>query len=275
MGDSSKTLKILFLLLFLYLFASCSYQGAEINDSIPAWFEEGVYARYKFSGVEEVIFINKTYYRFQPVNVFFKWEVVKFDGHRARLETSFIFEHETTLVSSSKGSLKLNLTTYVYVDVESRDLWVNNNVVGKTCFWLSPYPEKGDKYILFGNPQRYLNGTVGDIGALVETPQGYQPVFDVDVAFEGVMLWFAYDLTTGLLIHGRQIGGIEAMFLALRISEVDRFFHLDDTNIDLGPPSLRPLIVKTLSIIAPGFVLIIVISTLYKRRKRKLFSRFL
>ena len=244
---------------------SCLHERVEANSSIPAWFEEGVYARYKLSRASEITFVNESFYWFKSVNAFFRWEVVDFDGHEALLEVSFTFEQETTIeypATSAGESLKLNLTTSVYVDVENRDIWsLEDEFLGKTGFWLPPHPEVGDKF-------NYLNGTVIDIGYTTDTPQGSQKKFTVEVKFKGSPRWFSYDLNTGLLLHGYPKEGREAMLHALGISEVDRSFELEATNIDLGPPSFKFFIMTTLLKIAP-VVFIIVAVTIYYWKKRR------
>lgn len=239
----------------LYLSTACFHERVESNSFIPAWFEEGVYARYKFSGATHIEFVNESFYDFEPFNAFFRWEVVEFDGHVAMLEVSFTFKQEI-------------MTNSVYVDVESRDIRsLEDEFLGKTGLWLPLNPEVGDKF-LFGKPDNYLNGTVIDIGFTTDTPQGNQKMFDVEVKFkEGSPRRFSYDLTTSLLLYGALKEGGEAMFLALGISEVGSF-NLEATNIDLGPPSFKFFIITTLLKVTP-VVLFIVAITIYYWKKRR------
>ena len=264
--------KKIFFLIVLYLSTSCLYERVEADSSIPAWFEEGVYARYRLSRASEITFVNESVYWFKPVNAFFRWDVVDFDGQVALLEVSFTFEQETTVEYPSVHAgepLNLNLTTSVYVDVGSRDIWsLGDEFPGKTGFWLPPNPEEGDNFVLFGKHGNYLNGTVTDIGFTVKTPQGSQPVFDVEFKFQnGASLWSTYDLTTGLLLLGYQMRGMDAMFLALNISKVDPSLRLDSTNIDLGPPSFYTKFLRILQkiVLVGAFILVAVI--VYKRKR--------
>ena len=231
------------------------YEGVGADSYIPAWFEVGVYARYKLSGVTHIEFVNESFYDFEPFNAFFRWEVVEFDGHVALLEVSFTFDI-------------VIMTNSVYVDVENRDIRsLEDELLGKTCFWLPPHPEKGERVVLFGNPDNYLNGTVRYTEYTTDSPQGIQKMFNLEVEFKGRPEWFFYDLNTGLPLHGYLREGGEAMLLALGISEVNMPFELEATNIDLGPPSFKFFIMTTLLKVAP-VVLFIVAVTIYYRKKR-------
>jgi len=51
-------------------------------------------------------------------------------------------------------------TLLLDIDVYSRDTFLNGKPLGKTCFWMEPYADVGDKVVLYGLPPEEINGTV-------------------------------------------------------------------------------------------------------------------
>lgn len=190
----------------------------------------------------------------------FSWECLRIEGTAARLNVS--------LLSNESGE-NINLSTILNVDTETRDVTLlNGSAFGKTLLWLPANPKDGEAMTVDGvNVEVHVSGTT-------DTLQGHQRIFIVTnwrLANQSVPINAFYDLDTGVRILG--FGGDEWVFegtiKALGIKNRWLFIsELSQTNIDLGPQELWPVIGRYL-VFAPLVAVFIIVPVFILRRRQK------
>jgi len=249
---------IFFLLLIVPSLSAVGSLNIVAAHAGPVWFKEGVFVEYHDPMAGDLTFSNGTWYFIYPeVDATFRWECVELAGDVARLTLSVNYEGV------------YSRTVEVLVDLRTRDLTLNGTLLGKTALWLKAYPKEGEKIVLVGKAPNYVYGKAKFVGSFVmSTPQGDQSVYDVEYVdgMGEIRPSATYDLDTGVLLCCPVAG--DAALLALGLWWLDVTFCMSATNIDLGPPSLRPLLAMGLLIAIPACTFVALSVLIYRRRRR-------
>jgi len=156
-----------FFLLFLILL-SCLAATSPVHSPTVVrpydWVQVGAYAAYEpyFSGFA-IIYPNGT--KIQLGKVYegsFKWVIVEKNGSMLRLNVTF-FVH-ARLLGAGSGNITYYKALLVDADLYTRESFIENEAIGKTCFWAEPYREKDESVTLFTSPD-VLAGKVMQIRA--------------------------------------------------------------------------------------------------------------
>ncbi len=296
-ADGENVLKrrmIAFLLLNIFLFAFlinlCCFIDLSV-EAVPLWFREGVYVEFRgeFHDVDNYTtllqFLNLSELRFKDLNFkergvlfsLFRWECLDFNGSMAELKI---------LLRFFKGDDSFELSTCVFVDVDSRDVYsLDGEFCGKTMLWLPTNLEVGDK-VIFGYPECYVEGTVTNKGYNIKTPYGYQKCFEVDFdsngpvnvtyknetyRISGLWNWLDYDLDTGILIQTPHFMGEATLYALGGIRRIFSIMLIYETNVDLGPSLIWPQILNIMFFVLPPAVFFVVVffAVYWRRRKRR------
>mgnify|MGYP005634430955 CR=1 FL=1 len=268
----------LFFLICILLFSSLmNYCFLDLNvKAAPLWFRKGIYVEFRNEKDALVFaeFINGSILTCEKLGLkaekrktlfIYRWECLDFSDNLAKLKITIEF----ILVEEN---ISLNISTCVFVDVNSRDVYsVNGTPCGKTTLWLSTKLKVGDT-VLFGYPGCYVEGEVTDMGYALKTPYGYQKCFEVEFdtgGYVGVTYgnktynwvlwnWLDYDLDTGILLQTPNFMG-EATLYVLGILQIPAIMLIYETNVDLGPSLIWPQILNITFFVLPPAVFFTVV----------------
>ena len=252
-----------------------------LEDNSPLWFTSGNYV--EFSSTEKnmrVEFIDGKDYFGDRVSL--KWICLDLNETLAKIELTL------KLYSGSIVNEKFSVT--VLVDISNRDVFSidGSTYYGKTTLWLPTNVRDGEQ-VTFNYSNITMVSIIRKEGGNVKTPYGYQKVFVVKLRTENAVLipykgekynrtlsnFLEYDEDTGVLIGSSTFMG-EGILYALGVL-ITPPLTVSDTNIDLGPELMAPLIVNTLFGIAPVviFLVLFVVIYLHKRRQKHLRKRYI
>ncbi len=272
----------IFLIIFLLIMGLFNVLIMNSNcASVQLWLKKGVYVEYRedYAAIE---FLNDTEILPFTLNftgdgeTIFRWECLKV------VNDSFVeLRVSISLVEGSKG---FNVSTCVFVDVESRDVYtVDGKYCGKTSLWLPTDLDEGDT-VVFGINESLVKGTVTDVDCYMKTPYGYQKVFDVEFETKEpvnvtygnetyrykLWNWLSYDLDTGILLGMAGLRA-EGVLFALGIWMLPSLSLIYETNVDLGPSLIWPQILNIMFFVLPPAVFFVVVffAVYWRRRKRR------
>jgi hypothetical protein len=253
---------------FLFILAcitSLVVSKAYITSAAPLWFENGVYAEYRFD-TSSIDFLNGTFLSFgdEKANAVYRWECIDLEDVMAEINVSIIFEKE---------DWDLKFSTMLNVNIENREVFLSNGTyVGKTSLWLPASPKLDDIVILGGTPSTDILGRVTSIseGSML-TPKGFQLYFDVGgkgikdgIGVDPAGSW---DLDTGVAIYPLLEG--ETTLLIFDITDPGDGTEFYATNIDLGPKEWWPEFGNAIWNAMPIWIIFSIIIVVYFRRRRK------
>lgn len=247
------------------------------------WMKPGVFAEYSAnevtwllvaSNVTEVGVLSRNNdSRFislnQSAEARFKWTILSINNNEVQLELSLDFP------------LPLgNITTPIFVNSESREMFQSGVQLGKNPFWMFEQPSEGTELIIGASPEsiRYF---VGETGSYTNTIQGDQRHFYVHPELDGFPLDYEWD--TGLLLvillepiinnSLNQMSCCFQPFYSLGLHGCNRLFRLSSTNIDLGPEYtsyfVSPNAILPLVVIVTFLLICGLFSFLYYKRNLK------
>lgn len=268
--ENMKTFFIIFLLvgLLLVLPVNCGNLS-----QVPLWLKDGVFVTY-MGDRANIEFFNGTTITGES-GTFLKWVCLNVNDSLAKLKVS---------VSLVDGNRSFNVSMYVFVDFNNRDVYSEKGeYCGKTMLWLPTNLEEGDT-VVFGLPGSFVEGTIAEKGkGHVKTPYGYQETFraefdtdkPVNVTYGNktyeyrLWNWLSYDLDTGLLIAMAGLRA-EGVLYALGIWMLPSLNLIYETNVDLGPSLILPEILDVFWVVPPILFFVFVFFFVYwKRRKRR------
>lgn len=122
------------------------------------WVQVGAYAKYFAIHPPDVVLPNGTKRSFEELYspLLFEWTVVDKQGSNVRLNVT-LFIHGLGWYYDD-GLKRFNIThhktLFIDVDIYTRESFIDDEPIGKTCFWAEPYAEKGDNVTVFTDPDR-------------------------------------------------------------------------------------------------------------------------
>ena len=151
----------IFLLLMLLVFSPLAAAPARAQVVVRPydWVKTGAYAKYFGVYAPNIEFPNGTQIYcssclYSPL--LFDWTIVNKQGSKVRLNVTLFFHGWTWTFED--GFKRVNVTYHktllVDVDVYTRESFIDNEPIGKTCFWADPYKEIGDKVTVFSDPDQ-------------------------------------------------------------------------------------------------------------------------
>jgi len=122
------------------------------------WVKIGAYARYFAIYAPGIEFPNGTIIRCSELYspLLFEWTIVDKQGTKVRLNVTLFIEGWawTSEDSFKHVNVTYHKTLFIDVDVYTRESFIDNEPIGKTCFWADPYKEIGDKVTVFSDPDQ-------------------------------------------------------------------------------------------------------------------------
>jgi len=256
------------------------------SGSVQLWLREGVYVEYRGDHAT-IDFLNET--TISSIHLgfsgdgetIFRWECLEV------VNDSFV--ELRVFISLVEGAKSFNVSTRIFVNVESRDVYtVDGKYCGKTSLWLPTDLKEGDK-VVFGVNESFVEGVVTDVGRRsVKTPYGYQKDFNVKFETEepvnvtygnetyrySLWNWLFYDLDTGILLSMAGLRA-EGVLFALGIWMLPSLTLIYKTNVDLGPSLIWPQILDISLLVIPPVVFFTVVffAVYWQRRKRRRIAR--
>ncbi len=231
--------------------------NAEHFEAQPySWLKENKYFIYK-------LFFAKSYY-------LLKIEILKVYDNKAYLKLTILNYSDSCLVT---------------VNLETREVFMNEEKIGYTLMFFKMYPKSGEEYmtVVFNRSIKRIKVKI-IVRGFYDTPRGSQKVYLVKDA-SGVF-FLLYDYDTGVLLSGFTIGVEEAFIKAFKVKygelapmwvyylSMVHTYELYDTNADLGPIDIfyeiRKYFVRNFPLILLLFSLILSLIIIYRRKARRL-----
>ena len=286
--STKKKLFYFFILIFLLLVITNNYSISKglisvkaFRDDSPLWITQGTYMELSYYSGENlrIGFIDGKDYVGDKVTL--KWECLDLKNTLAKIELTL------KLYSGDTVSKEFSITTLV--NISNRDVFSldGNKYYGKTAFWLPTNVRDGEQ-VSFGYSNITIVGTIRKGNTNIKTPYGYQKVFtaklktekDTLVPYKGkeynisLYNFLEYDEDTGVLIGTLTSMG-EGILYALGVL-ITPPLRVNNTNIDLGPELITPLVVNTLIGIAPViiFLVLFVVIYIHKKKQKRLKRRY-
>jgi len=292
-----------FAIFFISLLLIDGFTFITVYSSTPFWIRSGTRLEY----VGETSFINFYFFNLSktPEPLLKVPEVRIFGGNSSMVRLFFENKIETRLsilVEELNGStalfkVRLEIGSYsstrdLLVNLLTREVWsLDGFPLGQTTIWIQPC-KTSDRIPFVGQGNSTVFAKTSEI-FYMDTAQGIQGVFilgsaDHEEEYVGLYLnttltplevqtvkhfhprIIFYDSDTFIMVEGEM--GEDAILSAFDIVDLDTYFKLVSTNIDLGPQNLFIALLRLLPYII--LVAIILITTFYfvfvrKRRSRK------
>jgi hypothetical protein len=258
---------------------SSAFSMSASSSSIyaPVWLRPNIYAEFAFdegslmflnssrpSGIDVLNFIDGSY----------RWECIELNETMSKLKLTLRFVEIERNGRASEQNATLEINTYVFVDIFSRAIYLENGTsIGTTNLWLPANPSAEDEIVLWDLPPDRVAFKIDENSNFkVETPQGLQRGFSIhrmgQVGNRNKAFTVTCDFDTGVMVDGLK-EDITLSALGVRnLFQKGRSVFVA-TNIDLGP-SETPLDNRLIfTIIAIPIAFLVIFLAVYKRLRKK------
>jgi len=119
------------------------------------WVKIGAYAKYYSTDKSVAIALpNGTKRHFNELYspILFDWTIINKKESRITLNVTFFINGLAWGPNLTLFNVTFHKTLLVEIDIYTRESFIGDESIGKTCFWAEPYKEVGDNITVFSNP---------------------------------------------------------------------------------------------------------------------------
>lgn len=118
------------------------------------WVQVGAYAKYFAIHPPGVVFPNGTRKNLAGLYspLLFEWTIVDKQGSKVRLNVTLFIHGWSYDINFKRFNITHHKTLFIDVDIYTRESFIDDEPIGKTCFWADPYKEVGDNVTVFTDP---------------------------------------------------------------------------------------------------------------------------
>jgi hypothetical protein len=120
------------------------------------WVQVGAYAKYLGYTHPSIVLPNGTIKNLAGLYspFLFEWTIVDKKGSEVRLNVTLFIQGWSRDINFKRYNITHYKSIYVDIDIYNRESFVDDEPIGKTCFWAEPYKEVGDNVTVFTDPDK-------------------------------------------------------------------------------------------------------------------------
>lgn len=142
------------LMLLVFSFFAVTPVRSQVVVHPYDWVQVGAYAKYFAIHPPGVVFPNGTTKNLAELYspLLFEWTVVDKQGSKVRLNVTLFIHGWSYDINFKRFNITHHKTLFIDVDIYTRESFIDDEPIGKTCFWADPYKEVGDNVTVFTDP---------------------------------------------------------------------------------------------------------------------------
>jgi hypothetical protein len=119
------------------------------------WVQIGAYAKYfAIHPPAGIVLPNGTRKNLAELYspLLFEWTIVDKQGSKVRLNVTLFIYGWSYDIDFKRVNITYHKNLFIDVDIYTRESFIDDEPIGKTCFWADPYKEVGDNVTVFTDP---------------------------------------------------------------------------------------------------------------------------